>query len=490
MLISLWIYFVKVNFLLSCFYVLYRLCCKREKLLILNRSILLVSIILSFLTPTLNFSYFSFFSDKSFQDLPLDYFSSKASSKTVIPIEIEAPILASKHIITKTNVLFFFTICYAIVATLFVLRFLKRSYHVIRIIQTSKKQRLRNVIYCEPENICTPFSYFKYIVINKQLFTALQYDHIVKHEEAHCKQWHSIDLTLMEIIQALFWINPLIILLKQDLRLNLEFLADDYAISQETSVKAYQYALLHVSTRREIVITNHFAQSNVKQRITMINRDRPKRAELLRYSAIVPGFIVLILSIQFFQSKAENGLPAYNEMSGYYQSVNSAHVFLHVSSKNGHLILEPLWDNNRVAFKQKGQLEFYNPQKNFHLKFIKDKKGAIKQLLAFEKDLWNKVEDDRVYRKKEIELSAEQLKSFEARYQYKNEPYYIDIKSEDNAILVNESWTGNSIRLFPETPLRFFSRQNNYTLEFIRNSNGKVVKAIALSDDEWHKISN
>jgi len=470
---------------------LYCLFCKSEKLLVLNRVILFASIIFSFLIPTLPTIRLPFVSNESFSNPSLDYLTVGSHKAINAAAGMASSGSSSKGIATKMDIVFLFTIIYGIIAGLFLLRFIKRSYKAIRIIQHSQKRRSNDLIYCQPKNSCPPFSYFKYIIIDKKQLRDLAYGYIIKHEEAHCKQWHSIDLILIEVIHSLCWINPLIILLKRDLKLNLEYLADNYVTSRDISVKAYQYTLLNMATRKGDVVTNHFAQSNIKQRITMINREVPRRGEWLKYSLVLPSFIVLYLSMQFFQSQAAEESHLYDEMTGYYRSAKSAHIFIHIGRKNGHLTLEPSWDHERIIFEQKGQFEFYNQRKNFPLKFIKGTNGEIQQLLAFEKDLWNKVDgDEGVYRKKEIELSPKVLRSFEAKYQYKDQPYYIDIKSEDSIIVVHESWTGNSIRLFPETPSRFFSKQNNYTLEFIRNTNGEIVKAIALNDDEWLKISN
>lgn len=486
----LWTFLIKVNVLLSCFYFLYCLFCKSEKLLVLNRVILFASIIFSFLIPTLPTIHLPFVSNESFSNLSLDYLT-VGSNKAANAATGTAPSVSdSKGIATKMDVVFLFTIIYGIIAGLFLLRFIKRSYKVIRIIQRSQKRRSNDLIYCQPKNTCAPFSYFKYIVIDKKQLTDLAYGYIVKHEEAHCKQWHSIDLILIEVIHSLFWMNPLVILLKRDLKLNLEYLADNYVTSRDISVKAYQYTLLNMVTRKDEVVTSHFAQSNIKQRITMINRDSPRRGEWLKYSLVAPGFIVLCLSMQFFQSQVVEKSHLYDEMTGYYQYIGAKHVLIHIMNQNGKLVLEQSWNNETISFEQVRDLNFYNTSKKFPLKFIKSTDGRITQVLAFEKDIWNKIDDYKTAVKQEVTLPHESLNQLAGYYQYQGEDKYLKITAAQNKIVLNESWSGNDITLFPESSTLFFSKQGNFPLEFIRDEQGAIVKAIAFHKDMWHKLKS
>ena len=94
--------------------------------------------------------------------------------------------------------------------------------------------------------------------------------------------------------------------------------------------------------------------------------------------------------------------PELKAFEGYYQFQNDKDVFLRITAKGNNLILKQLWDGEEIVFVQKSELEFFNEEKSFPLKFSKDKDGAIIQVLAFDKDLLNKAKDYKPVIKKEM----------------------------------------------------------------------------------------
>src|SRR6266498_1878448 len=74
---------------------------------------------------------------------------------------------------------------------------------------------------------------------------------------------------------------------------------------------------------------------------------------------------------------------------GYYQFQNDKNTFLQIIVQGNNLILKQLWDGKEIVFLQRSELEFFNEEESFPLKFSKDQHGAITQVLAFGRDLWN-----------------------------------------------------------------------------------------------------
>jgi hypothetical protein len=65
-------------------------------------------------------------------------------------------------------------------------------------------------------------------------------------------------------------------------------------------------------------------------------------------------------------------------------------VYLEITSTEEGLTLKQLWDGQQISFYPTSDLEFYNKEKSFPLKFIK-RDGRIAQVEAFRKDLWSRV---------------------------------------------------------------------------------------------------
>lgn len=122
---------------------------------------------------------------------------------------------------------------------------------------------------------------------------------ILKHEKAHIRQMHTLDILLGEVVAALCWINPFAWLLLKEIRLNLEYLADRAALADEPEKRAYQYLLLDLARdNRPHASAIPFGHSFLKERIAMINcRDSSTRSRY-RYLLVLPLCFLLVVGSQ------------------------------------------------------------------------------------------------------------------------------------------------------------------------------------------------
>ena len=137
------------------------------------------------------------------------------------------------------------------------------------------------------------FSFFNHKVIDTQL---PGYAVINKHEEAHIKQLHSLDIILFELAGVFAWFNPVIYLYKSSIKEVHEYLADEEAVKYEGNKK--QYALLLLSTAMGIMpaIGNSFIkQSLTKKRIFMLQKERSGKRSLFKYTLFVPLLAAVVL---------------------------------------------------------------------------------------------------------------------------------------------------------------------------------------------------
>ncbi|MFX5854771.1 M56 family metallopeptidase, partial [Acinetobacter baumannii] len=77
--------------------------------------------------------------------------------------------------------------------------------------------------------------------INKHNINALQ--EIIQHEATHVNQNHYIDIVLSEILCAVNWINPFVWMLRNAIRQNLEFIADNQVVLSGFNKRNYQHHL-------------------------------------------------------------------------------------------------------------------------------------------------------------------------------------------------------------------------------------------------------
>src|ERR1700730_15662840 len=176
---------------------------------------------------------------------------------------------------------------------------------------------------------------------------------------------------------------------------------------------------------------------------------------------------------------------------GYYQFQNDKNTFLQIIVKGNNLILKQLWDGKEIVFVQKSELEFFNEEESFPLKFSKDQKGAITQVLAFGRDLWNQTEDNKPVIKKEIHLSPQQLKDYEGKYRFqfeKDEDSFLQITATTDQLVLKQLWDGKEIKFVPESELEFFCKDQSFPLKFIKDKNGNIIQMLAFNRDLWERM--
>lgn len=90
--------------------------------------------------------------------------------------------------------------------------------------------------------------------------------------------------------------NPFAWLLKTEIRLNLEYLADHKVMESGTNKKAYQYHLLGLANQnRQTGLYNNFNLSHLKNRIKMMNKKRTRTTGHIKYALFAPLTAALLL---------------------------------------------------------------------------------------------------------------------------------------------------------------------------------------------------
>ena len=274
-------YLIKVSAILILFYTCYKLFLNRETFFESNRSFLLIGLITAFVLPLL-----------------------------VIPkyIEVEPIITESAFAISDTNsqpivvdnaisLTIILTYTYLIGVLFFLGRFLVQFSSLVLLYLNSTKQRVASYIYVITKKALSPFSFFNWIVFNPQQFNETELEQIITHEKVHVKQFHSIDILLVEFTSILLWFNPFIWLYKKDLRQNLEFIADKNAQAITNCKKSYQHLLLKTSVPNyQMALTNNFYNSLIKKRIVMLHKNRSNNKNQLKLLLVLPALAVFLMS--------------------------------------------------------------------------------------------------------------------------------------------------------------------------------------------------
>lgn len=119
---------------------------------------------------------------------------------------------------------------------------------------------------------------------------------VLLHERTHVRQWHSVDVLIGEVACILCWFNPFAWILRRELRVNLEFLADQSVVDKGHDARTYQYHLLALTYQGSVAtLSNNFNVLPLKQRIKMMNKQRSKSIGRIKYLLLLPVCALLFM---------------------------------------------------------------------------------------------------------------------------------------------------------------------------------------------------
>lgn len=281
------LYLLQVNVGLILFYALYKLVCTRDTFFRSRRFILIVSLVLPFILPFIDVREWLESRDRMIMLTHFDY-------SAVLP-----EIVVGSEAVETGNRVFVLSewIGYLYLAGVVVLlvRLAVQAFSLYRLIVRMPEKEINGVrIKClnDPSG---PFSFFGWIFMNPAAVKEDEISEILTHEMAHVKQHHSVDVLLAEMVSICCWMNPFAWLLKREVRLNLEFLADRKVMEAGFATKSYQYHLLGLAYNHKYGLSNNFNFSHLKQRIIMMNKKKSNAAGHIKYALFVlPAFALLV----------------------------------------------------------------------------------------------------------------------------------------------------------------------------------------------------
>ncbi|WP_344852222.1 TonB family protein [Pedobacter jeongneungensis] len=261
-------YLLQVHLYLIVFYCFYKLLLDKETYFTLNRIYLISSGVLSLCIPFIRLEWLT---------------EQKAAQRVYTSVNWDA-VLAQATIVTERNSGFNWASAFVYFYCAGILFFLGRL--VFNLLMVKK--------LISSNKAGSAFAFFGKKIIDREL---PQMDVIDIHEEAHIKQWHTVDVLFFEIIGILTWLNPVIYLYKKTIKNIHEFLADEQAA--EFQGDKAEYAMLLLSKSFGISpnsLTNGFLEKSlIKKRIFMLHKERSKKTAIMKYGIFIPLFALLIV---------------------------------------------------------------------------------------------------------------------------------------------------------------------------------------------------
>ncbi|MFT3674640.1 MAG: N-acetylmuramoyl-L-alanine amidase [Chitinophagaceae bacterium] len=185
---------------------------------------------------------------------------------------------------------------YTTIVVVLLIRFLSSIIKIGRLIGKHKIEKLDRIRFMSTEEPGTPFSFFSWLFWDKEIdLHTTKGEQIFRHEVYHIQQRHSWDVMLMEVVRTICWINPFFHLMKKELRIIHEFLADRFAVDEESKWDYAELLLMQALDSQQRLVTPFF-HNQIKRRIAMITNPQKTSHRYLRKLLVLPlGALVLTL---------------------------------------------------------------------------------------------------------------------------------------------------------------------------------------------------
>ncbi|MCA6493667.1 MAG: N-acetylmuramoyl-L-alanine amidase [Chitinophagaceae bacterium] len=211
-----------------------------------------------------------------------------------------------------------------IVSVFFILRFLQSLWKIKRLIRQYPMKELLGFYLVMTDVKGTPFSFFKYVFWNNSIDLHSELGRgILAHEVAHVEENHSFDKLLIELQLVFGWFNPILWLIRNELYLIHEFIADKKSVENNNVSVLAELLLASAYPSQQHLLSNPFFFSPIKRRIQMFTTTKTKYSYLRRLT-ILPILAVIVLLFAF-RNHAINSKPITHLDKKYTVIVDAGH---------------------------------------------------------------------------------------------------------------------------------------------------------------------
>lgn len=311
------IYLIKINVALMLLYGFYRLTVSRDTFFGLRRLTLWLIYAVALMVPALNLEYWV-------RDTPTMASMANVYADTFYPVVVKAQAPS----ITWMDMLL--GIYWAGVAVLS-LRLVWQLFSIIRLAVISRKQEMEGITVHLLRGEGSPFSFFRWVFMYPSTLEDRQLHEVMVHECTHVSGLHSLDTLFSELFSIACWFNPFAWLMKQEVRMDLEYLADESVLSDGNARKSYQYHLLGLAYRQpkdSTKIANNFNLLPLKKRIKMMNKRRTSEIGKAKYLLFAPlaGALLMVSNIESVAREIGEQVPEVAEVQQKAEQALNADV--------------------------------------------------------------------------------------------------------------------------------------------------------------------
>ncbi|HSZ86739.1 MAG TPA: M56 family metallopeptidase [Puia sp.] len=283
---NLILYFGKIIFVSGILYSYYWFVLRNKQFHLYNRFYLIITVAISLILPCITISFQNNNSTGAAKILHVISVNSWEDAVVITPHHNW-----SYSFLNWQNILYAF---YFLISLILILVLAKTIYYILRIAKKYNWENIDDIKLFYTHEPQSPFSFFQNIFWNKELdISSSAGNQILRHEIYHVRKNHSFDILFLEIIKCIFWFNPFFFLIKKEIKVIHEFLADEYATSESDKYSYAELLVWQTVNSKQINIINTFFHNQIKRRIAMITQSKNKRYYYLSRVMVLPVLLIL-----------------------------------------------------------------------------------------------------------------------------------------------------------------------------------------------------
>jgi TonB family protein len=213
-----------------------------------------------------------------------------------------------------------------------------------------------------------PFSFFKWMFINKHRYQPHELQMIIEHEQAHLKLYHSYDIVLLELILIFQWFNPFVWLMRRDLREVHEFQADRMTLQAGVNADHYKQLLVVEALGTNFDLGHSFSHSLIQKRLKMMNNSFRSATGIMK--PVLSLAIMLVIGFVLGVDRAE--------ASGNYLGLQELEASL-ITTQNA----DSVYEKSDVMPEYPGGMEALTKYFKGAIRYPKDAKLAKTEGIVF-----------------------------------------------------------------------------------------------------------
>ena len=206
-----------------------------------------------------------------------------------------------------------YPVLYMLVSLFLLIMFIRTLYFIYSLLKKYRAEKIENILLVNTTHKSTPFCFLNYIFWNASIDIATpQGKQIFKHELAHIRERHTYDKLFLNSLLILYWCNPFLWLIRKELNMIHEFVADKKAVENGGTAVFAAMILKATYPKHHFNLTNNFYFSPIKRRLLMLTKNKSSRANYAVRILVLPLALVIFTAFSLKYQKKQELYPHYN----------------------------------------------------------------------------------------------------------------------------------------------------------------------------------